>query len=76
MSARIQRQTPEIVETTVIKARVAEVDFFVNIYMDEDGNVEQGSRTFRQERNAINLGVHTANLEYIGTRKFTVSVEG
>jgi hypothetical protein len=76
MSARIQRQSPEITQTTVIKARVAEVDFFVNIYMDKDGNVEQGSRTFRQERNAINHGVDTANLEYIGTRKFTVRVEG
>ena len=76
MSARIQRKSPEITETVVVAPRVSEVDFFVNIYMDEDGNIEQGSRTFRQERNAINHGVDTANLEYIATKKFTVSVEG
>ena len=76
MSARIQRKSPEITETVIVAPCVAEVDFFVNIYMDEDGNIEQGSRTFRQERNAINHGVDTANLEYIATKKFTVSVEG
>lgn len=75
MSARIQRTRPEITATVVVTPRVAEVDFFVNIYMDENGNIEQGSRTFRQERNAINHGVHTTNLEYIATRKFTVIVE-
>ena len=76
MSARIQRKSPEITETFVVVPRVAEVDFFVNIYMDADGNVEQGSRTFRQERNAINHGVDTADLEYISTQKFTVIIEG
>lgn len=76
MSARIQRTSPEITETVVVAPRVAEVDFFVNIYMDAAGNIEQGSRTFRQERNAINHGVDTAGLEYIATQKFTAIVEG
>ena len=76
MSARIQRKSPEITETVIVAPCVAEVDFFVNIYMDADGNVEQGSRTFRQERNAINHGVDTADLEYISTQKFTVIIEG
>lgn len=76
MSARIQRNRPEILETVVVAPRVVEVDFFVNIYMDENGNIEQGSRTFRQERNAINHGHDAANLDYIATKKFTVSVEG
>ena len=75
MSARIQRTRPEMLETVVVAPRVAEVDFFVNIYMDADGNIEQGSRTFRQERNAINHGVDTASLNYVATKKFTVSVE-
>ena len=76
MSARIQRTRPEMLETVVVAPRVAEVDFFVNIYMDADGNIEQGSRTFRQERNAINHGHDTATLDYVATKKFTVIIEG
>ena len=76
MSARIQRTLPEVLETVVVTPHIAEVDFFVNIYRDKDGNIEQGSRTFRQERNAINHGHDTANLDYLATKKFTVSVEG
>lgn len=85
MSIRIQRRIPaiwintvkmvEVPQATLAKPAKAEVDFFVNLYQDAHGNIEQGSRTFRQERNAIAHGRDTESLEYVGTLKFTASLE-
>lgn len=79
MSIRIQRRIPAVMGTKVIEVQVdpamVEVDFFVNLYRDAQGNIEQGTRTFRQERNAIAHGRDTEALDYIGTAKFTASVD-
>lgn len=73
MSARIQTFTNPI---PAVPGR-ATVTFYVNVFQDSDGGIEQGSRTFRSKENAVRKGLaaESAYLAYLDTVEFTVEAE-
>ena len=80
MSYRIQRRNPPITETVTYEEIVSpgnvEVDFYVNIYRDKDGNIAQSVHTYTNDIDASACAGRPAQRgAFVGTMKFTATLD-